>query len=216
MNQPNEKLIQAKQQLAEKRSAEGRGTGRDAAARDRLPPGQTLATNGWPVLDLGLRPDIRREDWKLEISGAAKEQSFDWAAFSALPQVKLTTDLHCVTSWSIFDAQVEGVLWAEFLRHIELDDSATHVMFHAYDGYTTNLPLTELAKADVAIVHSFGGAPLTREHGGPVRMWVPHLYAWKGAKWLKGMQFLTEDHKGFWEVRGYHNHGDPWKEERYS
>lgn len=216
MTEPDDKIVKAKQTIAEKGLAEGKGTGMYPVSRDRLPPGQKLVTSNWPVLDLGMRPDIPREDWKLEISGSAEEQAFDWESFKALPQTRLTTDLHCVTTWSIYDAEVEGVLWAEFLRHIKVRESATHVMFHAHDGYSTNLPLSELALPNVAIVHSFGDKPLTREHGGPVRMWVPHLYAWKGAKWLKGMEFMDEDRKGFWEVRGYHNHGDPWAEERYS
>lgn len=215
-NQADPKIVQAKQNIAEKGLAEGKGTGMFPISRDRLPPGQKLVTTHWPILDLGIRPDIKPTEWKLDISGAAESASFDWAAFSGLPQTKLKTDLHCVTTWSIYDAEVEGVLWAEFLRHVKPHADATHALFHAYDGYTTNLPLNELALPNVAIIHSFGGKPLTRDHGGPVRMWVPHLYAWKGAKWLKGIEFLTEDHKGFWEVRGYHNHGDPWQEERYS
>lgn len=216
MPDPNEKLIQAKQSIAEKGISSGKGTGMFQVARDRLPPGQRLVSNSWPVLDLGLRPDVKREDWKLEISGGADPMTLDWAAFSAINQTKQTTDLHCVTTWSIYDAQVEGVLWIDFLAHVKPHANATHVMFHAYDGYTTNLPMSELAMPQVAIIHSYNGKPLARDHGGPVRMWVPHLYAWKGAKWLKGIEFMTEDRRGFWEVRGYHNHGDPWKEERYS
>ncbi|MCB9894417.1 MAG: sulfite oxidase-like oxidoreductase [Planctomycetes bacterium] len=216
MSEHDEKIIKAKQNIAEKGVAEGKGTGMFPVTKDRLPPGQKLVTTGWPVLDLGLRPEIKTEEWKLEISGATDGPSFNWDEFLALPQTKLKTDLHCVTTWSIYDAQVEGVLWVDFLSRLNVKPEATHAMFHAYDGYTTNLPLSELALPNVAIVHSFGGKPLTREHGGPVRMWVPHLYAWKGAKWLKGIEFLTEDKRGFWEVRGYHNHGDPWKEERYS
>jgi DMSO/TMAO reductase YedYZ molybdopterin-dependent catalytic subunit len=216
MSEPNEKLIQAKQNIAEKGLAEGRGTGMYQIVRDRLPPGQKLVPNSWPVLDLGLRPDIKRADWKLEINGEAEPQTLDWNAFSALKQTKQTTDLHCVTTWSIYDAKVEGVLWVDFLAHVKPHASATHVMFHAYDGYTTNLPMAELAMPHVAIIHTYNGKPLARDHGGPVRMWVPHLYAWKGAKWLKGIEFMNEDRRGFWEVRGYHNHGDPWKEERYS
>jgi len=216
MSEPNKNLIQAKQNIAEKGLAEGKGTGMFAVARDRLPPGQRLVGSGWPVLDLGLRPDIKREDWKLEISGAAEAATLDWAAFTALKQTSQVTDLHCVTTWSIYDAKVEGVMWVDFLQAVKPHAKATHAMFHAYDGYTTNLPLSELALPQVAIIHSFGGKPLARDHGGPVRMWVPHLYAWKGAKWLKGIEFMTEDRRGFWEVRGYHNHGDPWKEERYS
>ena len=216
MAEPNEKLIQAKQNIAEKGVAEGRGTGMYQIVRDRLPPGQKLVPNSWPVLDLGLRPDIKREDWKLEVNGVAEPTTLDWNAFTAIKQTKQTTDLHCVTTWSIYDAKVEGVLWMDFLAQVKPQANATHVMFHAYDGYTTNLPMSELAMPQVAIIHTYNGKPLARDHGGPVRMWVPHLYAWKGAKWLKGIEFMTEDRRGFWEVRGYHNHGDPWKEERYS
>jgi DMSO/TMAO reductase YedYZ molybdopterin-dependent catalytic subunit len=216
MTTPNEKLIRAKQNLAEKRAAEGKGVGAEQPSRDRLPPGQKLVTDGWPVLDLGMHPDIKPEQWELKISGAAIEQTFSWDDFRAMPQTKLTTDLHCVTTWSIYDAEVEGVLWADLLARLNVRDDATHAMFHSHDGYTTNLPLTEMSKPGVALVHSFGGKPLTREHGGPVRTWVPHLYAWKSAKWLKEIEFMTADKRGFWEVRGYHNLGDPWKEQRYS
>ena len=216
MSEHDEKIIKAKQNIAEKGVAEGKGTGMFPVAKDRLPPGQKLVTNSWPVLDLGLRPEVKAEEWKLEISGAADAAKFSWDEFMALPQTRLKTDLHCVTTWSIYDAEVEGVLWVDLLSRLNVKGEATHAMFHAHDGYTTNLPLEELALPNVAVVHSFGGKPLTREHGGPVRMWVPHLYAWKGAKWLKGIEFMTEDKRGFWEVRGYHNHGDPWKEERYS
>lgn len=216
MSEHDEKIIKAKQNIAEKGLAEGKGTGMFPVAKDRLPPGQRLVEGQWPVLDLGMRPEITTEDWKLEISGAAEAQTIDWEAFMTLPQKKQTTDLHCVTTWSIYDATVEGVFWDEFMKHVKVNDDATHVMFHAHDGYSTNLPLEELEMPHTAIVHSYDGKPLTREHGGPVRMWIPHLYAWKGAKWLKGIEFMTEDRKGFWEVRGYHNHGDPWKEERYS
>ena len=216
MSEHDDKIIKAKQNIAEKGIAEGKGTGMFPVARDRLPPGQRLVQGQWPVLDLGMRPEITTEEWKLEISGAAQEQTFDWEAFMKLPQTKQTTDLHCVTTWSIYDATVEGVLWTDFMAAIKPNPDVSHVMFHAHDGYTTNLPLAQLNLPHVAIVHSYNGEPLTREHGAPVRMWVPHLYAWKGAKWLKGIEFMTEDRKGFWEVRGYHNDGDPWKEERYS
>jgi len=216
MSEPNERLIHAKQKLAEDRAAKGVGTGSEVVSRDRLPPGQKLVTDSWPVLDLGMHPDIRPEEWSLRVWGAAQEHTFTWADFMALPQVKLTTDFHCVTTWSIFDAEVEGVLWTELMRHLKLHDDATHVTFHSYDGYTTNLPLSELQRPDAAVVHSFGGKPLTREHGGPVRTWVPHLYAWKSAKWIKELEFMTADRRGFWETKGYHNIGDPWQEQRYS
>ncbi len=216
MDETNDKLIQAKQNIAQTRSAKGLGTGRDAGTRDRLPPGQRLVKDGWPVLDLGIQPDIPTNLWQLRVSGAAQERTFSWDDFLALPQTSLVTDFHCVTSWSIYDAHIEGVLWKDFLAAIEVSPQATHAMFHSFDGYKTNVSLQEMAQPNVAIIHKFGGEPLSREHGGPVRTWVPQLYAWKSAKWVRGIEFLNADKRGFWEVRGYHNHGDPWKEERYS
>lgn len=217
MNQPNEKLIDAKQKLAEKNAAKGVGTGQGSGEKkDRLPAGQRLVS-GWPVLDLGMQPEIRKEEWSLEISGAAPKRVFNWAEFLKLPQTKLTTDFHCVTSWSIYDSKVEGVLWRDFMAAVKPDAAATHVMFHSYDGYSTNVPLKDLNEDPQAmLIHAWGGEPLERIHGGPVRGWVPSLYAWKSAKWVKGVEFMLKDRRGFWEVRGYHNHGDPWKEERYS
>lgn len=216
MASPSDNLIQAKQQLAAKRAAEGIGLGDAEASRERLPPGQKLVRDEWPVLDLGLRPDVPTETWQLRVFGSADEASLSWDDFMALPQTELTTDFHCVTTWSIYDARVRGVLWRELLSRLNIRADASHVMFHSHDGYTTNLPLTELDKPDVAVVHSYNGKPLTREHGGPARMWVPHLYGWKSAKWIKAVEFMTADKRGFWEVRGYHNHGDPWREQRYS
>lgn len=216
MNEPNEKLIRAKQNIAARGVAEGRGTGGTRGTRGRLPPGQKLVEDSWPVLDLGMTPDVPKDEWSLKIFGLADEREFGWNDFNGLPQTKLVTDFHCVTTWSIYNTDVEGVLWKDLLDVINVSSDATHAMFHAYDGYTTNLPLSELAEPDCAIIHSHGGEPLDKTHGGPARMWVPHLYGWKSAKWIKGIEFMAQDRKGFWEVRGYHNHGDPWKEERYS
>ncbi|MCC7508916.1 MAG: molybdopterin-dependent oxidoreductase [Planctomycetes bacterium] len=216
MSDTNDKLIEAKQKLAEKRAGEGKGIGREFPAPGRLPPGQKLVTDAWPVLDLGLQPDIPPDMWLLKVSGAADERTFKWEEFLSLPQTALVTDFHCVTTWSIYDARIQGVLWQDFLIQLNVKAEATHVMFHGYDGYTTNVPLSELAQPDVALIHSFDGKPLERVHGGPVRMWVPQLYGWKSAKWLKAIEFMSKDKRGFWEVRGYHNHGNPWKEERYS
>ena len=212
----NEKLIQAKQNVAEQRAARGIGTGAAESARDRLPPGQKLIAS-WQVLDLGLRPEVPTATWQLAVFGAVLEpRTFTWEQFRALPQTRLVTDFHCVTGWSVYDAEVEGLLWHDLLRVLQPRPEATHCLFHCHDGYTTNLSLDDLGRENVAIVHSFGGKPLEREHGGPARTWVPHLYAWKYAKWVKGIEFLAGDKPGFWEVRGYHNRGDPWKEERYN
>ncbi|MCC6574272.1 MAG: sulfite oxidase-like oxidoreductase [Planctomycetes bacterium] len=216
MDKPNEKLIDAKQKLAEKKSAQGVGVGTDAPKKDRLPPGQRLV-DGWPVLDLGIQPQISTADWKLEISGLADKRAFTWQDFLKLPQTKLTTDFHCVTTWSIYDAKVEGVLWKDFIAAVKPESTAAAVMFHSYDGYSTNLTMVDLAADPQAmLIHSYDGKPLERIHGGPVRGWVPTLYAWKSAKWVKGVEFMPKDKRGFWELRGYHNHADPWREERYS
>lgn len=215
MDDADNKLVKAKEQLARQRSQKGVGTGFDVPARDRLPPGQHLV-QGWPVLDLGIKPDISSTQWKLAINGAAQHQTLDWDDFRSLPQTALVTDFHCVTSWSIFDARVEGVLWRDLVPLLGIAADATHVVLSSSDGYTTNVSLEDMSRPDVALVHSFGGEPLSREHGGPVRVWIPHLYAWKSAKWLRGIDFQNADKRGFWEVRGYHNRGDPWKEERFS
>lgn len=216
MNEPNDKLIRAKENIARNNAAKDKGTGIYEGPRDRLPPGQRLVKDGWPVLDLGMTPNVPTSDWSLEVGGECGVKTFDWETFNALPQSKLTTDFHCVTTWSIYDAQVEGVLWKNFIDAIEINDGVEHALFHTYDGYTTNVSMRELASPDCAIIHSYAGEPLDKTHGGPARIWVPHLYAWKSAKWIKRIEFCKEEKKGFWELRGYHNHGDPWKEERYS
>jgi len=216
MSEPNDKLIAAKQNIAQQRSAKGVGVGQAVPTKDRLPPGQTLAS-GWPVLDLGIQPEIAPAEWNLEILGAAPRQTLNWESFGKMTQTRLTTDFHCVTTWSIYDAKVEGVLWRDFLALAKPEPAATHVMFHSYDGYSTNVPMQALANDPQAmLIHSYNGQPLERRHGGPVRGWIPTLYAWKSAKWVKGVEFMLKDKRGFWEVRGYHNQGDPWKEERYS
>lgn len=210
MTEPNRKMIAAKTEIARN----GKQEERTERSTDRLPPGQKLVTD-WPVLDLGIHPEISTEDWKLEISGAADEQVFDWASILQMPQATILTDFHCVTTWSIFDAKVTGVRWIEFLKHLNVRQSASHVMFHGHDQYTTNLPLSELAKPDCMVIHSFNDKPLAKEHGGPMRTWVPHIYAWKSIKWIKKIEFLTDDQRGFWEKKGYHNEADPWLEQRF-
>ena len=191
----------------------------DQSARpesERLPPGQHLVRD-WPVLDLGKQPDISRERWKLRIGGMVEQPlTLDWAAFMALPQVQLRSDIHCVTTWSRYDNDWTGVATRDLLDLVGPRDEASHLMLHGYDGYTTNVPLADFAVADAILVHSWQGKPLTREHGGPVRLVIPHLYFWKSAKWLGEIDFLGADRAGFWEENGYHMRGDPWAEERYS
>jgi len=182
----------------------------------RLPPGQHL-TKDWPVLDLGVVPPVSRERWRLDVYGAVERPVF-WAfdEFTAQKQARFTSDIHCVTTWSRYDNEWEGLATRELLAACQPRDDARFVVLHSYDGYTTNLALEDFAAEDALLAHSWSGQPLTEEHGGPVRLVVPHLYFWKSAKWLQAIEFLTEDAPGFWEVRGYHNRGDPWAEQRYS
>ena len=183
---------------------------------ERLPPGQK-PTDGWPVLHYGSIPKIDLESWRLEITGLVEEPvSFTWQEFMALPQVNLRNDIHCVTAWSKFDNDWTGVPVLEVLKRVSLKPEAKHVMVHSYGGYTTNISLEDLKAEGNLFAHSHGGEPLTKEHGWPVRLVVPHLYFWKSAKWVRGLVMLPEERPGFWEMYGYHIRGDPWKEERYS
>jgi DMSO/TMAO reductase YedYZ molybdopterin-dependent catalytic subunit len=183
---------------------------------DRLPPGQHLVRD-WPVLDLGIQPHIPTRVWKLDIFGQVENPvAVDWDAFLALPQTREVTDIHCVTTWSRYDNGWEGVLVRDLLDLVMPKPEARFVVLYSRDGYTTNLKLEDFAAEDAILAHSWEGAPLTREHGGPMRLVVPHLYFWKSAKWLQRIEFIASDRRGFWEERGYHNHADPWKEERYS
>jgi len=183
---------------------------------ERLPPGQHLVRD-WPVLDLGEHPAITRENWRLLIGGAGENPSvWEWTDFERQPQTRSLSDIHCVTSWSRYDNEWGGVTTRDLLAVVEPTPEAGFVLLHSYDGYTTNLTLEDFAGENALLAHSWQGQPLTRDHGGPVRLVVPHLYFWKSAKWLKRIEFLAEDHPGFWEVNGYHNRGDPWREERYT
>ena len=208
-----EKLIRSKEQWAEQgRLLTGH---RDIAHANRLPPGQKEVKN-WPVLDLGVQPQVKPENWRLRVSGLV-ENPLAWTLpeFLALPQEEFTSDIHCVTAWSRYDNHWNGVSSHTILELVRPKPEARHVVFHSYDGYTTNVKLEVFAEPDVLLAHGWEGKPLAREHGGPVRVVVPHWYFWKSAKWVNRIEFLAEDRPGFWEVRGYHNEGDPWKEERY-
>ena len=187
----------------------------NALGARRLPPGQRLVTN-WPVLHYGGLPSIDLASWRFRIFGlVTRETSFSWDELLALPQTRVTTDIHCVTTWSRYDNVWEGVLMRELLGRAGPLPEARHVVFHCFGGYTTNVPLEELQGDDVLFAHSHDGAPLTAEHGGPLRGVIPHLYFWKSAKWVRAMELVAEDRPGFWEMYGYHMHGDPWTEERY-
>jgi DMSO/TMAO reductase YedYZ molybdopterin-dependent catalytic subunit len=182
----------------------------------RVPIGQSVARN-WPVLDLGVKPEVKLDDWRLTLDGAvAHPLTLDWGAFQALPQLEDESDFHCVTTWSLLDSRWKGVQFSTLAALVHPLDTVTHVMTYAHDGYTTNLPLSEALKDDVLLVYEWNGQPLPREHGGPVRMITPQLYAWKGAKWINRIEFLTRDRRGFWEERGYSNTADPWRDDRYS
>jgi DMSO/TMAO reductase YedYZ molybdopterin-dependent catalytic subunit len=182
----------------------------------RLPVGQH-ETKNWPVLDLGVLPEVTPETWALTVDGAVEEPlNLDWAAFQALPQVEDVSDFHCVTTWSLFDQTWGGVQLSTVAAAAKVKPEATHLLCYAFDGYTTNLALEEALKDDVLLVHTWNKKPLPREHGGPVRVITPQLYAWKGAKWVSRLEFLTEDKLGFWEVRGYSNTAHPWRDDRYS
>ena len=211
--QIKQKLVESKQRWAR----EGRLlTGRESRPEtERLPPGQREVKN-WPVLDLGVQPDVSTARWRLAIDGLVEEPlELDWAAFMALPQTELTTDIHCVTAWSRYDNRWTGVATRDLLMLARPKAEARFVVCHSYDGYTTNLPLAEFAAEDALIVHAWDGKPLPREHGGPARVVVPRLYFWKSAKWVNRIELLAQDRSGFWEERGYHDNGDPWREERY-
>ncbi len=182
---------------------------------DRLPPGQSV-TLKWPVLHLGSEPNFNPNTWDFYLYGAVKSpKRFTWDEFSALPTKEQISDMHCVTRWSKFDSRFEGVPVQEVMKHIELLPEASHVMVHTTNGYTTNLSLEDFLDDDVMFVTKYEGEVLTQEHGYPMRLLVPKLYLWKSAKWVNGLEFLTEDKPGFWEKNGYHMRGEPFKEERY-
>jgi DMSO/TMAO reductase YedYZ molybdopterin-dependent catalytic subunit len=183
---------------------------------DRLPPGQK-PTDGWPVLHYGGIPKIDLATWRLEFDGLLDEPAgFSWDEFMALPQISTENDIHCVTTWSKFDNVWTGVSVLELFSHLKIKPDAKAVMIHSYGGYTTNLPIGDVAREGNLFAVTHNGEPLSKEHGWPVRLVVPHLYFWKSAKWIKGMHFIPENKPGFWEMYGYHMNGDPFKEERYS
>jgi len=193
--------------LGSKKRAEGLG--------ERLPPGQYLP-RGWPVLHYGPVPKVRLADWDFRAFGATAgtAATWDWAGFGALPRTDVHADFHCVTKFSLLDSDWTGVAATTLLALAPPAPEATHVMVWAEYGYSANLCLEDFARG-LFVTHR-NGEPLTPEHGAPLRLVVPHLYAWKGPKWARGVEYLTQDRRGFWEERGYHNLADPWREQRYS
>jgi len=209
---PNPTLIERKERWARKMSGKAKPAVRST---DRLPPGQHL-THGFPILDLGVKPEITLADWRLEVGGlVVNPRTFTWEEFSALEQFEDVSDFHCVTTWSKFDCRWRGVAFFTLAELVKPKPEVRYVLFRSYDGYSTNSTLDACMDDDVLIAHSWNGKPLPKEHGGPARVIIPKLYAWKGAKFVREIVFMDRDIRGFWEVRGYSNTADPWTEDRF-
>lgn len=227
------KMIEAKRRLLERFRADERGefqpttlqTTPAERAQKRLPDGQKL-TQGFPILDLGTRPNLTPQNWTLRVWGEVENPvELYWDDFKRLPRTRQTSDFHCVTTWSKFDVPWGGVRFSDLAALARPTMNAKFVIQHGGEGYTTNTPIDEVMDADVLIADEMvlqiggkddGWQAIPRERGGPVRMIVPKLYAWKGSKFLIGLRFAAHDEPGFWEERGYNNHADPWRNERYS
>jgi DMSO/TMAO reductase YedYZ molybdopterin-dependent catalytic subunit len=188
------------------------GRRRPVADPARVPPGQHV-TSDFPVLSAGPTPHTPLDNWSFTIDGAVEEPvSWRWQEFLALPSEAVTVDIHCVTKWSKLDTTWKGVSVDTLLENVKT--SAGYVSAWCDGGYTTNLPLPDVTDGQAWVAYEYGGEPLEPEHGGPARLLVPHLYFWKSAKWVRGLTLTPEDNPGFWEAAGYHNHGDPWLEQR--
>lgn len=213
MSTSNPTFIERKERFARKMAGKAKPAVR---SENRLPPGQHL-TPGFPVLDLGIRPDIPLDQWRLEVSGLVENpKTFTWEEFLALPKFEDVSDFHCVTTWSKFDVKWTGVAFFSLADAVKPKPEAKHVLFTSYDGYTTNVRIEHVMDDDVLIATHYDGKLLPRDHGGPARVIIPKLYAWKGAKFIRAIEFSAEDKLGFWEVRGYSNTADPWTEDRFS
>jgi len=183
---------------------------------ERLPPGQR-ETDRFPVLSKSGAPKVDLDDWAFTVTGAVDEElSYSWAEFTDLPSETQRQDFHCVTGWSRFDVEFTGVPFPTLAERAGVDPDVEHVMFGALDDYTTNLPLAECDRDEVLFAYELDGEPLPTDHGGPLRVVTPHKYAYKGAKWVDSISFLTEPQRGYWEKRNYSNTANPWEEERYS
>ncbi len=188
--------------------------GTNSFGKEKTPPGQ-IATVKFPVLTYGEEPDIPTAEWRFRVWGEVDgDITWTWGEFMKFPQTTLHADFHCVTKWSRFDDDWMGVMFKDLMRFLKVKPSAKFVMQHAYGGYTTNNSLDVMLNEDVIFAHTFNGQPLPREHGGPMRVFTPRRYAWKGAKWVNGLEFMAKDRPGFWEQNGYNTPADPWREER--
>ena len=209
----NPTIIDRKERWARKMAGKERPTVR---SEDRLPPGQHL-TNGFPVLDLGIQPEVPLDQWTLKVGGLVENPvTLKWDEFNALEQFEDTSDFHCVTTWSKYDCRWTGVAMFTLADLVKVQPEARFVYFTGYDGYSTNVALEHCLDDDVLVATKFDDRPVTKEHGGPARVIIPKLYAWKGAKFVRSIEFRAEDKLGFWEVRGYSNTADPWTEDRFS
>jgi DMSO/TMAO reductase YedYZ molybdopterin-dependent catalytic subunit len=216
--QIRQKLVETKQKWArEGRLLTGGPSlgGTEMRQRRRLPPGQREVKN-WPVLDLGVHPNVPAKEWEMKVGGLVERPvTWRWDDLMRQPQSSQVSDIHCVTAWSRYDNRWDGVSGRQLLSVVEPKPNARFIVFKSYDGYSTNVPIEHFADEDVLLAHSWEGQPISRDHGGPVRVVIPKLYFWKSAKWVRHIWFTDKDAPGFWEVRGYHNLGDPWKEQRY-
>jgi DMSO/TMAO reductase YedYZ molybdopterin-dependent catalytic subunit len=192
------------------------GRARPPEIANRLPPGQS-PTDDFPVLSAGPTPLVATEDWSFTLKAGPKPiKSWTWAEFNALPQTKITRDIHCVTQWSKFNTPWQGVTIDDILADANLVPPTQFTLAHSHDGYATNVPITDLIGGKAMIATHYDGKPIEPDHGGPARLLVPHLYFWKSAKWIAALQFTQADEAGFWELRGYHMYGDPWREQRFT
>ncbi len=182
----------------------------------RLPPGQ-YETKDFPVLTFGPTPRVGKPEWSLEVSGSVENPArWSWDQFLTLPMTTMNTGVHCVTRWTKFDTNWRGVSLDYIMGEVRPRPTAKFVLAHSFDGYSTNVPLQDLRDGKAMVAVEYENADIPRDHGGPARLLVPHLYFWKSAKWLKGLEFMDDERQGFWERRGYHNYGDPWREQRFS
>jgi DMSO/TMAO reductase YedYZ molybdopterin-dependent catalytic subunit len=188
----------------------------EQSPKNRVPPGQYVTTD-FPVLSAGPTPQINTEDWTLALQlGGSLLGSWNWAQFETLPQTTIKADIHCVTKWSKLNTTWQGVTFDDLLKAVGVaEPPEAYVMAHSDGAYTTNIPVEDLVRGQGMIATRYEDLPILPAHGGPARLLVPHLYFWKSAKWVRRLRFMEEDERGFWESFGYHNYGDPWKEQRY-